>query len=273
MRSPLLAALLLSTALTPGSNKSERFAAELDGVLRPSQLVDVGTAADGVLETVLVDRGERVQLGQLLAELDMSVEEATAELARLRSRQVAAIKAAEIRLQRLEDRLSDHETLFEDGILSSEDLRETRVEKELAEFALIDARENRTIAEFEYRRARSIVDRGRIKSPVSGIVVERFRSAGEIASRTSAEPIVRIAQMDPIIVETFASVAHLGRIRTGMEAEVRVAAPKEIVRMGKVTVVDRMLDAASETFGVRVEIPNPGFRLPTGLRCRVRILP
>jgi membrane fusion protein (multidrug efflux system) len=41
-------------------------------------------------------------------------------------------------------------------------------------------------------------------------------------------------------------------------------------REGVVSVVDRVIDAASGTFGVRLELPNPNYELPAGLRCRVR---
>ena len=40
--------------------------------------------------------------------------------------------------------------------------------------------------------------------------------------------------------------------------------------VGKVIVVDRVLDAASNTFGVRIELPNSALALPAGLRCKVR---
>ena len=39
----------------------------------------------------------------------------------------------------------------------------------------------------------------------------------------------------------------------------------------RVTVVDKVANAASSTFGVRLEIPNPGNRVPGGLTCKVRI--
>jgi multidrug efflux pump subunit AcrA (membrane-fusion protein) len=38
----------------------------------------------------------------------------------------------------------------------------------------------------------------------------------------------------------------------------------------RVSVVDRVVDAASGTLGVRLELPNPGYRLPAGLKCKVR---
>ena len=44
----------------------------------------------------------------------------------------------------------------------------------------------------------------------------------------------------------------------------------DTVRTAKVSIVDRVVDASSGTFGVRLELPNPGHRLPGGLKCRVR---
>ncbi|CAN0204246.1 unnamed protein product [Phaeothamnion confervicola] len=38
----------------------------------------------------------------------------------------------------------------------------------------------------------------------------------------------------------------------------------------RVTLVDKVIDAASGTFGVRLELPNPGGRVPAGIKCRVR---
>jgi hypothetical protein len=42
------------------------------------------------------------------------------------------------------------------------------------------------------------------------------------------------------------------------------------VYKGKITIVDRVFDTASSTFGVRLELPNPNYALPAGLRCRIR---
>ena len=39
---------------------------------------------------------------------------------------------------------------------------------------------------------------------------------------------------------------------------------------GRVVIVDKVMDAASGTFGIRVELPNPSLGLPAGLKCRVR---
>jgi multidrug efflux pump subunit AcrA (membrane-fusion protein) len=55
-----------------------------------------------------------------------------------------------------------------------------------------------------------------------------------------------------------------------MRAEVTPESPAEGVYQATVTVVDRIIDAASGTFRVRAELPNPDYALPAGLRCKVR---
>jgi hypothetical protein len=55
-----------------------------------------------------------------------------------------------------------------------------------------------------------------------------------------------------------------------MKAEVQPEEPIGGTYPATVTVVDRVLDAASGTFGARLEIYNPNNKLPAGLKCKIR---
>jgi len=68
-------------------------------------------------------------------------------------------------------------------------------------------------------------------------------------------------------------VEQLGRIEVGMRGRVTLEAPLGSVHDAEVTVVDPVVDAASGTFRVRLELPNPEGELPAGLKCRVRFEP
>lgn len=61
----------------------------------------------------------------------------------------------------------------------------------------------------------------------------------------------------------------LGAIKVGMQADITPENPVGQVYKAKVTIVDRVIDAASGTFGVRLELPNPKYLLPAGLKCKV----
>ena len=83
-------------------------------------------------------------------------------------------------------------------------------------------------------------------------------------------PLVTLAALDPLFVEVFVPVVHFGTITKGMSAEVTPEDPIGGTYTAQVTVIDHVFDAASRSFGVRLELANPEMRLPGGLRCRVQ---
>ena len=112
-----------------------------------------------------------------------------------------------------------------------------------------------------------MLERRIIRSPVDGVVVEVTMSPGEFAHEQA--PVMTIAEIDPLHVEVYAPVDRYGAIETGMTGVVRPQEPIGGRYEAEVTVVDRVFDAASGTFGVRLALPNPDHALPAGVRCSV----
>ena len=100
------------------------------------------------------------------------------------------------------------------------------------------------------------------------MVTERALGPGEF--RNDQAHILTVAEMDPLRVEAFLPVALYGTLKVGDTAQVMPEQPVGGRYAAKVTVVDQVLDAASGTVGVRLELPNPGLRLPAGIHCRLR---
>jgi multidrug efflux pump subunit AcrA (membrane-fusion protein) len=123
------------------------------------------------------------------------------------------------------------------------------------------------VAALELAQQRQVLDQRTIRSPVDGVVVERMLGPGE---RVGDGKIVKIARIDPLNVEVIAPVELLGRIRVGMSGEVRFGALVPGTHRASVVVVDRVVDAASGTFGVRLHLANPEGRIPAGIKCTVR---
>ncbi len=126
---------------------------------------------------------------------------------------------------------------------------------------------NDRLADLELRRSTAEIARRTIKSPIPGVVTERSLSTGEFAKQ---DPIMKIAQLDPLRVEAFAPVSMLGTISIGDEVQVLPQEPVNGSYTAKVTVVDKVIDAASGTFGVRLELPNPDYQLSAGLKCTLK---
>jgi multidrug efflux pump subunit AcrA (membrane-fusion protein) len=144
---------------------------------------------------------------------------------------------------------------------------ELRAEVRVGKGELQQAKLRKQLAELELTRAQAILEQRTIRSPLDGIVIERHLSGGEYVHQEAR--IVTIAQLDPLHVETFLPVVLYGRIGQGTVGIVRPDEPIGGERRADVIVVDRVFDAASGTFGVRLELPNPGQKLPAGQRCSV----
>jgi multidrug efflux pump subunit AcrA (membrane-fusion protein) len=98
------------------------------------------------------------------------------------------------------------------------------------------------------------------------VVVERLAQEGE---RVEDRPIVRVAQLDPLRVELVMPAARWGSVDRGDVVTLLPDLPGGGKLMAKVTHVDKTLDAASNTFRVRLALPNPDYKVPAGARCRV----
>jgi RND family efflux transporter MFP subunit len=241
----------------------------LDGLVEPYLMVKVGSPVAGILEVVKVDRGDLIRKGQVLATLKSGVERATMELARARAEMESTIRAREARLKFSLRRQKRLEELYEKKVIPFEEMDEARTNSEMALMELEEAKDNKRLAEMELQRSIEVVKRMTIFSPISGVVMERFLHPGEYVED---QPILKLAQINPLNVEVFAPVEFLGTVKVGMYAEVRPENPLGRVYKARVKIVDRVVDAASGTFGVRLELPNPKYRLPAGLKCKVTFL-
>jgi multidrug efflux pump subunit AcrA (membrane-fusion protein) len=117
------------------------------------------------------------------------------------------------------------------------------------------------------KRAQAILARRSIRSPIDGVVVERYVSPGEYVN---TQPLLRVAQIDPLRIEVIVPSQIFGSISPGMRASIIPELAVYGEHEATVTIVDRVIDAASSTFGVRLELPNPEARIPSGLKCVVR---
>ncbi len=145
----------------------------------------------------------------------------------------------------------------------------TRTELRIEELNLATESEATAISLLEQMRADAVVAQGTLKSPISGVVLDRFLSPGEILSRAGQSEVLTIAQLDPLFVELHVPVDLFESIEVGQTATVRLDAPGNPQSTAEILVKDLLVDTASRTFRVRLGLPNPNYNLPAGLRCRV----
>jgi RND family efflux transporter MFP subunit len=243
---------------------------ELDCVIEPSEIVDVGSAVPGLIEVIYAYRSDLVQQGEVIAKLESSVERANFVLSKARAELTTSIELRQ-ESAAFEGRTQErNQVLFQKSSLSAYDMDRLKTETRIAQLQVRQEKDNKRIAELEYRRARATLQKRTIHSPVEGVVMERFKAVGEYVDE---DPILRVAQLDPLHVEVIVPVEYLGRITPGMRAEVTPVVSSQGMHIATVTRVDRVADAASGTFGVRLSLSNPDYTIPGGLRCRLGFLP
>jgi RND family efflux transporter MFP subunit len=244
-------------------------AVPLDCLLEPNRVIDVSSAIRGVLSEVSVDRGDLVEQGQIVARLDSRVEQAAMEFAQAKAKASAGIEADKLNAEFAGRRSERVGALYNKSAASGDQADESTTLARLRGLELAQARENQHLAQLEARQAEEILNQHVVRSPVRGVVVQRYLSPGESAED---RPIVRIAEIQTLRAETIIPVAQFGNVKIGQQAVIVPEAPLTGHYVGTVTVVDRVADAASGTFRARVALGNKDYALPSGLRCSVRFL-
>lgn len=244
-------------------------ARSFDCMISPNEVIDIGSDVRGRIREIGVERGDYVEAGQVLAQIESSVEEAAARAARARAERLVEIEASTTNLALGQKRRDRARQLFDRNALSLDTRDEVEAKATLAALELEQSRENHRLAEIQLEQSVADLERRTIRSPISGYVVERLMSPGEVIDE---EAMLRIAQVDPLRVEAILPADWFGRPQIGGRAEVVPEAPLDAPRDAEVTIVDPVLDGASGTFGVRLRLPNPDRVVPAGLRCQVRFL-
>ncbi len=267
-----LVAVLVFTARDIAEDLPVDSSPEFDGVTEAYRIVSLSAAVDGVLETVTVDRGDAVRKGAVVATLESSVERATLEIAKARAENRADLEAQEARLDYSLSKLAHDKDLHERGLVSAEKLDLSKKDMLLAKAGVRKAEENTRLAVLERERAKAALELRTIRSPVDGVVTERLLLPGELVTRLSSSKILTIAQISPLRVEVILPSSLFGTVTVGMEAEVRPDILIDTAFTAQVKTVDPVIDAASGSFRIRLEMLNPENRLPAGLKCRVRLV-
>ncbi len=235
-----------------------------DCIIEPSEIVDLGTAVSGLIKSIRVDRSDRVEKDHVVVQLESGVEQASVNLASARAKLDTAIelRKASLELGYVTQRRSTE--LLQSAAISVQDMDQIKTDIRVAELNLRQEQDNKRMAGMDLSRAMAILQQRKIKSPVTGVVMERFKSVGEFVDD---DAIMRIAKLDPLHVEVIMPVDYLGSITPGMQAKVTPVIGDSQTHFATVERVDQVVDAASGTFGVQLSLPNPDYKITAGLRC------
>lgn len=263
------AALPRVLVVTPKPLASDR-ALALPGSVQSLEETTVYPRASGYVKRWLVDIGDKVEEGQVLAEietpeLDQEIEQARAQLAQSE----AAIRQAQANRGFSKTVLDRAKQLEPAGLTSRQEL-----EKSAAQAAVDDA--NVAVAEAtnksqqaNMRRLAQIKSFARVTAPFAGRVVARTVERGALVTAGNATPLFRIASTDTVRVFVQVPQDVAPSVKVDAPAQVTVREYPGRTFDAKVTRSAGALDSQTRTMTVEVRVPNPKGELFSGMYAQV----
>lgn len=267
MHSKFLTFLLIAI-ICPLANSAPS-ALVADCIITPHQVTELSSPVMGVLQSVSVKKSDKVTQGQVVAQLESSVEEAAVKLAKARAEINSEVEEGLVNSEFDTKRQTRIDSLFKQKTVSEDVRDEVGREAKLATVRLKQAEDVKRVRRLELLGMEARLQQKTIRAPFDGYVIERFKNQGEYVEE---QAILRIAQLDVLNVEAVLPIELFGKIKVGMEADIVIDVFPNLGRSAKVVVVDSVGNAASATFGVRLELPNPKNEIPAGLRCQANFL-
>nr|WP_309502566.1 efflux RND transporter periplasmic adaptor subunit [uncultured Roseovarius sp.] len=235
-------------------------------LVQANEVARVGAAESGVLSKLHVERSNRVNKGQVMAELEASEEDSQVELARLRVSSDIAVRLAQRKAETAELNARRLTILVERKLVPDAEQEAAILAAQSARLEEEEAIYQMKIAEVQLKAALAARERKRVRAPFDGVVTDTLMSVGELYNEQA--PIIVLAQIDPLHVEAYLPAARRAELEIGQTAEITLETGGAIT--GVIKVIDPVLDAATGTFGLQLDVANPDGTILAGQSCSLR---
>ena len=242
----------------------------LTGALKAKEEVDVTAKATGRVEKIYFEVGDRVEVGDLIAELEddeqqQQVKRAVASIGVTRA--LSAQRAAERENARAE--LARAKSLLDEGLISPQDQASTKTRLAVADAQVEFAKAQTQQAEAELRELRIRLEQAKIYASISGFVAERYVDTGAVLGPSN--PILKIVNLSTMITLTNVPERNLGRLAIGNLAKIEVDAIPGRTFRGRIARIAPVLDAATRTVLVEIDVPNSDNVLKAEMFVRIQL--
>jgi len=276
------------------------------GKVEPITKVELKSKASGIVQKLRVDAGDKVKVGQVLAELDREEIQASVSNAQAQVQASEAnMKAAVADLQRakvdaeapdvplLKRAYERAQNMAKDGVVSASALDDAQKNYELAlnkqnvskaQLIVGNAKVGQAQAQVEQDRANlkqldEQLNYTEIVSPIDGIVLSRDVEVGDAVSSilvlgSSATLVMTLGDTSEVYVKGKVDESDIGKVYLGQPARIKVESFKDKTFTGKVTKISPMGVEKDNvtTFEVRASINNPGGELKANMTANAEVI-
>lgn len=222
---------------------------DFDAEFRPYQEIDLHAKVAGFVKDMLVDIGDRVKTGQLLATLEVP------ELQDDIQRAAVAYAAAHLTSSRL---VNANEA--QPNLIAQQDLD--------------DARAKDQVTKADVDKLNAMQAYTQITAPFAGVITKRDADPGALIPGGTANsqimPMLRLSENDRLRLTFPVSVSYVARIKIGQPVQIHIQATGQNLA-GTVSRFARKVDTATRTMAVEVDVPNPDLALVPGMYASVTV--
>ena len=238
-----------------------------DGVLKPWKICDVACVETGLVSTLYVKLGDRVQSGDRLAELESASIQQQLEIAQVQAanhgRRSAAQAEVELGLRRVDSLISARKQNFS----SQTEVERAEADLRIAQARLLSELEEQEILRLQVQRLTTLLAQRTIVAPIDGIVVELHKELGELVAPNTSE-LVRIVDVSRLRASFFLQNSEIEGLTAGNSVAVSLSERGD--RSATIEHISPVADAESGLIEVSVLIENPKLEV-LGSRCSLML--
>lgn len=241
-----------------------------EGLIVPSRRVQLNAPMTGILAEVIVEEGDAVAQGQVLARMDDRLQQLTVEAARQRAASEADVQRTAATLAEMQIMLERAQEVYEADAASEWEVRRARLQRDQAKAEHQAAIEARELAQTNLKLEEQKLAQHRVVAPFDGRVVRIEAEGG--GTLTQRDPILSLVALDPLEAEIYMPVTLYGELKPNASYRLHAEAPIHAELVGELIVLDPVIDSASRTFRCIFRIANPDSTLPAGATVRLASL-
>jgi RND family efflux transporter MFP subunit len=252
------------TFRSPGENL---FINMLPAVAKPLEIAELSTPTDGALVTLNVREGDQVQQGSLLAVTDDRIAAASCRVAEAGASREASLAVAKAKQTLAEQYLARITQTFSEKAASGLELDEARSRVDEARAMLLEGYELKREARAKVDLEQARLDDHRLRAPFSGTVTRIKKHVGETLTRDDV--LMTLVNLSRLRAELNVPLQYIDHYPSNSTARLIASLPHQPLLQATVVHVDPMIDAATNTFRIVVEIDNTDQALPAGFAIRL----
>jgi RND family efflux transporter MFP subunit len=261
-------------AVTTPRQSAPTVEVQLPGDAEALEETTVYPRTSGYLKQWLVDIGDEVKSGQLLAvidtpDVDQALDKAKATLAQLKASEITA----ESDLKLAETTLVRYESLDRDNAVSKLELDQRRSAAETTRAALAAAKANVVGGQADVDRLTTLQQFSRVYAPFDGTITARNIEVGQLLTNGngSAQSLFHIAKTNPVRVFVNVPQVYSVGVKIGLSADIFVRGMSGRKFVGIVTRTAKAIDPATRTLRTQIDVPNPNHAILTVSYVHVRL--